>query len=76
MLKLHPADITAIQRLSERVNVLPVLSKADTMTDERLTLVKAAVNRDLRAAGLPITLLGSPDNEPPSSPTLFEAMER
>ncbi|KAF8324756.1 Septin-domain-containing protein [Cantharellus anzutake] len=63
-LKLDKADITAVQRLSERVNVLPILTKADTMTDERMALVKAAVNRDLRAAGLPITLLGSTDVEP------------
>ncbi|KAI9058281.1 hypothetical protein FKP32DRAFT_1606743 [Trametes sanguinea] len=49
---LPPSDITAIRRLSARVNVLPVLACADTLTTDRLTAVKMAIRRDLAEAGI------------------------
>ncbi|KAH9891601.1 hypothetical protein C8Q73DRAFT_791957 [Cubamyces lactineus] len=49
---LPPADITAIRRLSSRVNVLPVVACADTLTTDRLTAVKMAIRRDLAEAGI------------------------
>ncbi|KAH9922836.1 uncharacterized protein BXZ73DRAFT_51157 [Epithele typhae] len=49
---LPQADIAAIRRLSARVNVLPVVARADTLTLDRLTAVKMAVRRDLAEAGI------------------------
>ncbi|KAI0712103.1 hypothetical protein C8Q76DRAFT_621658 [Earliella scabrosa] len=49
---LPPADIAAIRRLSARVNVLPVVARADTLTTDRLTAVKMAIRRDLAEAGI------------------------
>ncbi|TBU46364.1 hypothetical protein BD309DRAFT_858295 [Dichomitus squalens] len=49
---LPASDIAAIRRLSARVNVLPVLARADTLTIDRLTAVKMAIRRDLAEAGI------------------------
>ena len=49
---LPEADITAIRRLSSRVNVLPIIARADILTDERLAAVKMAIRRDLAEAGI------------------------
>ena len=49
---LPPSDIAAIRRLSARVNVLPVVARADTLTTDRLTAVKMAIRRDLAEAGI------------------------
>ncbi|KZT73719.1 hypothetical protein DAEQUDRAFT_721168 [Daedalea quercina L-15889] len=49
---LPPADIATIRRLSTRVNVLPVVGRADVLTNERLAAVKTAVRRDLAEAGI------------------------
>ncbi|KAI0632079.1 hypothetical protein C8Q77DRAFT_1265164 [Trametes polyzona] len=49
---LPASDITAIRRLSARVNVLPVVACADTLTTDRLTAVKMAIRRDLAEAGI------------------------
>lgn len=46
------AEIASIRRLSARVNVLPVIAHADTLTNDRLTAVKLAVRRDLADAGI------------------------
>ncbi|KAG1715726.1 hypothetical protein ID866_1442 [Astraeus odoratus] len=49
---LPNAEITTIRRLSARVNVLPVIARADTLTNERLLAVKMAIRRDLAEAGI------------------------
>ncbi|KXN88073.1 Septin-1 [Leucoagaricus sp. SymC.cos] len=49
---LPPADIATIRRLSARVNVLPVIARADLLSNERLAAVKLAVRRDLADAGI------------------------
>ncbi|KAG1746013.1 Septin-domain-containing protein [Suillus paluster] len=49
---MSPAELRVIRRLSARVNVLPVIAHADSLTDATLSLVKAAVHRDLESAGL------------------------
>ncbi|TCD62681.1 hypothetical protein EIP91_006574 [Steccherinum ochraceum] len=50
--KLPPSDIITIRALSQRVNVLPVIARADTLTNERLAAVKYAIRRDLAEAGI------------------------
>ncbi|KAK0464275.1 GTP binding protein [Desarmillaria tabescens] len=49
---LPSADINTIRRLSTRVNVLPVVSRADILSNDRLAAVKMAIRRDLAAAGI------------------------
>ncbi|ORY76867.1 hypothetical protein BCR35DRAFT_305612 [Leucosporidium creatinivorum] len=51
-LGLSEVDLRAIMKLARRVNVLPVISRSDTLTITRLSDVKAAVKRDLDRAGL------------------------
>ena len=58
-MSLIPSEIHVIKRLSERVNVLPIISRADTMTNERLEEVKNAIRQDLKKAGLGFSLLGN-----------------
>ncbi|PPR04093.1 hypothetical protein CVT24_010666 [Panaeolus cyanescens] len=49
---LPQADISTIRRLSQRVNVLPVISRGDLLSNERLAAVKVAIRRDLAEAGI------------------------
>lgn len=49
---LPDADIAAIRRLSARVNVLPIVARADILTNERLAAVKLAIRSDLAGAGI------------------------
>jgi len=49
---LPAADIATIRRLSARVNVLPVISRADLLSNERLSAIKLAVRRDLADSGI------------------------
>ncbi|KZO96877.1 hypothetical protein CALVIDRAFT_536796 [Calocera viscosa TUFC12733] len=48
---MHPRDMLAIRRLSARYHVLPLVSKADTLTDRQLQGVKRAVRRDVEGQG-------------------------
>lgn len=45
-------EIETIRRLSARVNVLPVIARADILSNERLAAVKVAIRRDLAEAGI------------------------
>ncbi|CCM00653.1 uncharacterized protein FIBRA_02691 [Fibroporia radiculosa] len=49
---LPAADIATIRRLSARVNVLPVVARADVLSNDRLAAVKLAIRRDLAEAGI------------------------
>jgi hypothetical protein len=49
---LPQADIATIRRLSSRVNVLPVVARADLLSNDRLSAVKLAIRRDLAASGI------------------------
>lgn len=49
---LPQGDISTIRRLSGRVNVLPVIARADMLSNDRLAAVKFAVRQDLAAAGI------------------------
>ena len=49
---MAPSEIAVLKRLSTRCNVLPVIAKADTLSDTRLALVRSVVRRDLAEAGL------------------------
>lgn len=49
---LPPVEIETIRRLSSRVNVLPVIARADILSNDRLAAVKMAIRRDLAEAGI------------------------
>lgn len=49
---LPATEINTIRRLSARVNVLPVIARTDTLTNDRLAAVKVAVRRGLAEAGI------------------------
>jgi hypothetical protein len=51
-LTMSPAELRVIRRLAERVNVLPVVGRADSLTDDKLRAVKATVKRELYGADL------------------------
>jgi hypothetical protein len=57
-LTMSPAEIRVIRRLSARANVLPVIARADSLTDDKLAAVKDAVRKDLQDAGLDFGLFG------------------
>jgi hypothetical protein len=47
-----PAELRVIRRLAQRVNVLPIIGRADFLTDDKLRAVKATVKRELYEADL------------------------
>lgn len=57
-LKMSTADIRVIRRISERANVLPVLARADSLTDDTLAEMKRVVRHDLLEAGLDFGVFG------------------
>jgi septin family protein len=64
-LTMSPAELRVIRRLAERVNVLPVVGRADSLTDDKLRAVKATVKRELYGADLGFGLFAP---EPAKSP--------
>ncbi|KAI0712105.1 Septin-domain-containing protein [Earliella scabrosa] len=67
-LTMSPVDIRIIRRLSARANVLPVIARADSLTDGKLAAIKKVVRRDLRAANLDFGVFG-PVADDPKSPS-------
>lgn len=57
-LSMSPADIRVIRRLVKRANVLPVIARADELTNDKLTAIKKVVRRDLDAVGLDFGVFG------------------
>ena len=55
---MSPVEIRVIRRLSARANVLPVIARADSLTDETLSAVKETIRRDLKTAGLDFGVFG------------------
>lgn len=53
---LHKTEIEIIFDLAQKVNLLPVIAKADTLSAERLNAVKDAVRKDLQDIGLALGL--------------------
>ncbi|KAG8991355.1 hypothetical protein FRB94_014615 [Tulasnella sp. JGI-2019a] len=50
--RMCPAELKVMQRLANRCNVLPVIAHADTLTEERLALVRRVVRREVEEAGI------------------------
>jgi len=51
-LTMSPAEIRVIRRLAERTNVLPVIARSDSLTDDMLEAMKTSVRKALSDAGL------------------------
>lgn len=51
-MSLSPADIAVMRRLMKKTNILPIIARADSLTDDKLAAIKRVVRRDLEAAGL------------------------
>ncbi|MCJ1382800.1 hypothetical protein MMC17_005913 [Xylographa soralifera] len=49
---LQPTDIEFLSRLSQTTNVIPLLAKADTLSEDHVTQLKASVPKELDAAGI------------------------
>ncbi|CAE6460439.1 unnamed protein product [Rhizoctonia solani] len=62
-LSMLPAEVRAIQRLSQRANVFPVIARGDTLTDARLARIKRVIRQDLANAGVDLKLFGIGDDE-------------
>jgi hypothetical protein len=65
-LTMLPSELRVIKRLSQRVNVLPIIGCADSLTDETLNAVKETIRSELAAAGLDFGVFGPPkfDQDP------------
>ncbi|KAI6030866.1 Septin-domain-containing protein [Pisolithus orientalis] len=59
-LTMSPAELQVIRRLSERVNVLPIIARADSLTDSALSAVKDAVRRGLHEVQLDFGIFSTP----------------
>lgn len=76
-LTMSPAEIRVLRRLSARCNVLPVIARADSLTDDKLDAVKEAVRKGLADAGLDFGVFGplvskkAEDVETPKRQTRF-----
>ncbi|EJU01009.1 septin AspB [Dacryopinax primogenitus] len=60
---LKPIDIEFMRRLHTRVNLIPIIAKADTMTDEEVTQFKARVLADIRYHNIQIFQAPTYENE-------------
>ena len=52
--RLKPLDVEIMKRLGSRVNLIPVISKADTMTQEDLANFKIKVREVISAQGIKV----------------------
>ncbi|ORX63891.1 Septin-domain-containing protein [Anaeromyces robustus] len=60
---LTAIDIITIQKLSERVNLVPCLSKADLMTVKQLERIKKAIRNDIDEHNLPIYMFDDDEDD-------------
>ncbi|KAM0563733.1 hypothetical protein ACHAPJ_001465 [Fusarium lateritium] len=51
---LKPLDIEVMRRLHTKVNLIPVVAKADTLTDEEIAAFKARILADIKHHGIQI----------------------
>jgi septin family protein len=54
-IRLKPLDIETMKRLGSRVNLIPVIAKADTMTPQDITAFKENVRKPAFQSDLVLT---------------------
>ncbi|CAD6587411.1 MAG: hypothetical protein CYPHOPRED_003911 [Cyphobasidiales sp. Tagirdzhanova-0007] len=64
---LKPLDIEIMKRLGTRVNLIPVVAKADTMTPTDLTTFKQRVREAISAQGIRIYTPPIDNDDPPAA---------
>lgn len=52
--RLKPVDVEFMRRLHTKVNLIPVIAKADTMTDEEVLQFKSRILADIAHQGIEI----------------------
>ncbi|KAJ2456577.1 Cell division control protein 11 [Coemansia sp. RSA 2424] len=60
---LREIDVELMRRLGSRINIIPVVSRADSMTPRELVLFKQRVMNDIAAYGIPIFSFPDPEEE-------------
>lgn len=65
-LTMSAAELRVLRRLAERINILPVIARADSLTDEKLHAIKVAVRRSLSGAGLGFGVFDETSQSPAS----------
>ncbi|KAF9450589.1 Septin-domain-containing protein, partial [Macrolepiota fuliginosa MF-IS2] len=66
-LTMAPAEIKVIRRISNRINVLPVIAHGDSLTDEKLEAIKEAVRKEMADAGIDFGVFGPVTKSPGES---------
>jgi hypothetical protein len=61
-LSMNPAELKVIRRLAARVNILPVVARADELTESRLRAVKRTIKRELQVGFGVFAPMSSPQN--------------
>ena len=82
-LSMNPAELKVIKRLAARVNVLPVVARADELTESRLRAVKRTIKREFQERGLGFGVFAptsapshnGPETQVPAVPTDTEGAE-
>jgi septin family protein len=64
-------DIEFLQRLCTKVNIIPVIAKADTLTPEEMGLYKHAILRDFDRHDIRVYPNNSPDADRETSLSVF-----
>jgi hypothetical protein len=67
---LKPLDIEVMRRLHTKVNLIPVIAKADTMTDEEILAFKSRVSSKPTEKLAMLTLLDPRRYQAPRHPDL------
>lgn len=63
MMRLKPVDVEFMRQLHTRVNLIPVIAKSDTMTEEEILDFKKRILGDLEFHGIQIFRAPVYDNE-------------
>jgi septin 7 len=71
--RLKPVDIESMRRLHNKVNLIPVIAKADTMTDDEVAAFKARILADIAHHG--IQIFQTPQYEREDEETMAENAE-
>ncbi|KAH6912615.1 Septin-domain-containing protein [Coprinopsis sp. MPI-PUGE-AT-0042] len=69
-LTMSPTELRIIRRIAAKANVLPVIARADSLTDEKLDAVKDAIRAGMSEAGIDLGVFApaTPTAEEPSTP--------
>lgn len=73
---LKPLDIEFMQRLCDKVNIIPVISKADTLTPEEITHFKKQILNEIAQHKIKIYDFPDPSDEEEDAKTLRQLRSR